>query len=64
MDIKYGTNISEVYNSAEFEKELRFVNYYSFIPEKIIALEGKILSTESQIKILKYCIDKCNEHEA
>ncbi|KAG0442163.1 hypothetical protein DMUE_0486 [Dictyocoela muelleri] len=63
MDIKCGTKFFEVFNSVEFEVELRFVQNYYFLPTKIRALESSLLSTESQIMILYYCLEKCHNDD-
>jgi hypothetical protein len=53
MNVHENSDIIDGFNSCVFEKELRHLQSYSFIPDAIYKLEKSGLSVESQIKIFK-----------
>lgn len=58
MDGINSTNNFELYNTAEFEREMRFCKSFEWIPVYIKKYEANNLSTESQIQYLREIIQK------
>ncbi len=55
---KLHDEIVALINSEEFKQEIREVNSLSFLSGLILELESENLSTEEQVKLVKYAQEK------